>query len=105
VEPFPLVFTLAALGVETVGAADPLPLLGAALVALCECVTCLCAWVRWCLCERAGGVRAALFDAWPALWTNLYAYGPASAPILFSSALAAISLLTIGAAYPLLARE
>src|SRR6202035_5813911 len=40
---------------------------GGALVALCECVTCLCAWVRWCLCERAGGVRAALFDAWPAL--------------------------------------
>ena len=34
VEPLPLVFTLAALGVETVGAADPFPLLGAALVAL-----------------------------------------------------------------------
>jgi len=39
------------------------------------------------------------------LWSNLYAYGPVNTPILFSSALAAISLLAIAAVYPLLVRE
>ena len=77
------------------------------------CITAACAglsiWLVWSGNGIGGeigdGLGWALFDAWPALWTNLYAYGPASAPILFSSALAAISLLAIGAAYPLLARE
>jgi hypothetical protein len=77
------------------------------------CITAACAglsvWLAWNWNgiggEIANGLGWALFDAWPALWTNLYAYGPASAPILFSSALAAISLLAIGAAYPLMARE
>jgi hypothetical protein len=77
------------------------------------CITAACAglsiWLAWSWNGIGGeigdGLAWALFDAWPALWTNLYAYGPASAPILFSSALAAISLLAIGVAYPLLARE
>jgi hypothetical protein len=77
------------------------------------CITAACAglsiWLAWSANGIGGeigdGLGWVLFDAWPALWTDLYAYGPASAPILFSSALAAISLLTIGAAYPLLARE
>ncbi len=46
-----------------------------------------------------------LFEAWPALWNSLYAYGPVNAPILFSSALAAIALVAVAIAYPLLARE
>ncbi len=51
-----------------------------------------------------------LFESWPALWNSLYAYGlyaygPVNAPILFSSALAAIALVAVAIAYPLLARE
>jgi hypothetical protein len=51
-----------------------------------------------------------LFESWPALWNSLYtyglyAYGPMNAPILFSSALAAIALVAVAIAYPLLARE
>ena len=55
--------------------------------------------------EIADGLGWALGDAWPALWANLSAYGPANAPILFSSALAVISLLAVAVSYPLLARE
>lgn len=77
------------------------------------CVTAACAglsiWLAWNWNgiggEISDGLGWALYGAWPALWTNLYAYGPANSPILFSSGLAAISLLAIGVAYPLLARE
>ena len=77
------------------------------------CVAAVCAglgiWLAWSWNEIggeiAGGVSWALFDAWPALWVNLSAYGPANAPILFSSVLVAISVLAIGVAYPLVARE
>jgi len=51
------------------------------------------------------GLDWVLFEAWPALWNSLYAYGPVNAPILFSSALAAIALVAVAIAYPLLARE
>jgi hypothetical protein len=56
------------------------------------------------------GMNWALFESWPALWNSLYAYGlysygPVNAPILFSSALAAIALVAVAIAYPLLARE
>jgi|HubBroStandDraft_6_1064221.scaffolds.fasta_scaffold284036_2 hypothetical protein len=51
------------------------------------------------------GMNWVLFEAWPALWNSLYAYGPANAPILFSSALAAIALVAVAITYPLLARE
>ena len=77
------------------------------------CVTAACLglgiWLAWSWNgiggEIADGLGWALFDAWPALWSNLYAYGPVNAPILFSSALAAISLLAIAVAYPLLVRK
>jgi hypothetical protein len=77
------------------------------------CVTAACAglgiWLAWSWRGIGGEIADlfgwALFDAWPALWSNLYAYGPVNAPILFSSALAAIALLALGVAYPLLARE
>ncbi|PYU19716.1 MAG: hypothetical protein DMG32_23860 [Acidobacteria bacterium] len=77
------------------------------------CATAACVglgiWLAWSWNgiggEVADALGWALFDAWPALWSNLYAYGPVNAPILFSSALAAISLLAIVIAYPLLARE
>lgn len=55
--------------------------------------------------QIADGLSWALFDAWPALWASLNAYGPANSPILFLSALVAISLVTVGIAYPLVARE
>lgn len=51
------------------------------------------------------GMNWVLFEAWPALWNSLNAYGPVDAPILFSSALAAIALVAVAIAYPLLARE
>jgi hypothetical protein len=77
------------------------------------CITAACAglgiWLTWSWNEIGGEIADrfgwALFDAWPALWSNLYTYGPVNSPILFSSALAAISLLALGIAYPLLARE
>jgi predicted anti-sigma-YlaC factor YlaD len=77
------------------------------------CITAACAglsiWLAWSWNGIAGeigdGLGWALFDAWPALWTNVYAYGPANSPLLFTSALAAISLLAVAVAYPLLARE
>jgi hypothetical protein len=77
------------------------------------CVTAACAglciWLLWSWNEIGGGIADrvgwALFEAWPALWSNLYAYGPANAPILFSSAVVAISLVVLGVAYPLVARE
>ena len=77
------------------------------------CVTAACLglgiWLAWSWNgigdEVADRLGWALFDAWPALWSNLYAYGPVNTPILFSSALAAISLLAIAAVYPLLVRE
>lgn len=77
------------------------------------CVTAACVglgiWLAWSWNgaggELADGFGWALFDAWPALWANLYAYGPANAPILFLSALVAISLVAVGIAYPLVARE
>ena len=77
------------------------------------CITAVCValgiWLVWSWDEIggqvAGGLSWALFDAWPALWTNLAAYGPANAPILFSSVLATLSLLAIAVAYPLLGRE
>jgi len=53
--------------------------------------------------EIAGGLGWALYDAWPALWSGVYAYGPANTPILFFSATIAISLLVIGVSYPLVA--
>jgi hypothetical protein len=72
------------------------------------CVT-LGIWLVWSWNEIGGqvasGLSWALFDAWPALWANLNAYGPANSPILFLSALLAISLVTVGIAYPLVARE
>jgi hypothetical protein len=51
------------------------------------------------------GMNWVLFEAWPALWNSLDAYGPVNTPILFSSALAAIALVAVAIAYPLLARE
>jgi len=56
------------------------------------------------------GMNWVLFEAWPAVWNSLYtyglyAYGPVNTPILFSSALAAIALVAVAIAYPLLARE
>lgn len=77
------------------------------------CVTAACTglgiWLAWSWSgiggEIADRVGWALFEAWPALWSNVYAYGPTNAPILFSSALAAISLVAVAVAYPLLARE
>lgn len=66
-------------------------------------------WLTWNWSGIGGGIADqlgwALFDAWPALWSTLDAFGPADAPILFSSAVAAISLVALGIAYPLLARE
>ncbi len=77
------------------------------------CVTVACAglgiWLVWSWNgiggEIADGFSWALFDAWSALWASLYAYGPVNAPILYSSALAVISLLTVAIAYPWFARE
>ena len=77
------------------------------------CIAAVCAilgiWLAWSWNEIAGqvasGLSWALFDAWPALWANLNAYGPANSPILFLSALIAISLVTVGVAYPLVSRE
>ena len=54
--------------------------------------------------EIGDGLSWALFEAWPALWGNVYAYGPVNAPILFTSAVAVISLVALGIAYPLVAR-
>jgi DNA-binding transcriptional LysR family regulator len=77
------------------------------------CVAAVCAglgiWLAWSWNEIggdiAGGLGWALFDAWPALWSSVYAYGPVNAPILFFSATITISLLVIGVSYPLVARE
>jgi predicted anti-sigma-YlaC factor YlaD len=77
------------------------------------CITAACAGLSLWLArswneiggEIANGLGWALFGAWPALWANLYGYGPVTSPVLFSSALAAISLLAVAVAYPLLARE
>jgi hypothetical protein len=77
------------------------------------CAMVICAglgiWLAWDWSEVGGtvgdGLNWVLFEAWPALWNSLYAYGPANAPILFSSALAAIALVAVAITYPLLARE
>jgi hypothetical protein len=77
------------------------------------CVAAACAglgiWLLWSWDEIGGGIADrvgwALFEAWPALWSNLDVYGPVNAPILFSSAVVAISLVVLGVAYPLVARE
>jgi hypothetical protein len=77
------------------------------------CVTAACVglgiWLAWSWSGIGGEITDrvgwALFEAWPALWSSLYAYGPMNAPVLFSSALAAISLLAVAIAYPLLVRE
>jgi hypothetical protein len=77
------------------------------------CVAAVCAglgiWLAWSWNEIggeiAGGLGWALFDAWPVLWSSVYAYGPVNAPILFFSATIAISLLVIGVSYPLVARD
>ena len=77
------------------------------------CVAAACAalgaWVVWNWnamgSEIGDGLSWALFEAWPVLWGNVYAYGPENAPILFTSAVAAISLVALGIAYPLLVRE
>lgn len=77
------------------------------------CVAAACAglgmWLVWNWntvgSEIGDGLEWALFEAWPALWGSLYAYGPINAPILFSSVVAAVSLVALGIAYPLLARE
>jgi hypothetical protein len=83
---------------------------------VCAIVICtgLGVWLVWNWSEVGGaigdGVNWVLFESWPALWNGLYtyglyAYGPVNAPILFSSALAAIALVAVAIAYPLLARE
>lgn len=78
---------------------------------VCAMVICagLGVWLTWNWSEVGGGIgdgmNWVLFESWPALWNSLYAYGPVNAPILFSSALAAISLVAVAIAYPLLARE
>lgn len=77
------------------------------------CAMVICAGLGFWLARdwnEAGGAIAkgfdwALFEAWPALWNSLSAYGPVNTPILFSSALAAIALVAVAIAYPLLARE
>jgi hypothetical protein len=82
------------------------------------CAMVICAglgiWLAWDWSEVGGaigdGMNWLVFESWPALWNGLYryglyAYGPVNAPILFSSALAAIALVAVAIAYPLLARE
>ena len=77
------------------------------------CVAAVCAglgiWLAWSWNEIGGEIIGGLdwtfFDAWPALWANLSAYGPVNAPILFSSVTIAISVLAIGVAYPWVALE
>jgi hypothetical protein len=77
------------------------------------CMAAACAgfgiWLVWNWNEIGGeignGLSWALFEAWPALWGSVYAYGPANAPILFTSAVAALSLVALGIAYPLVAGE
>ena len=78
---------------------------------VCAMVICagLGVWLAWNWSEVGGaiadGMNWVLFEAWPALWNSLDAYGPVNTPILFSSALAAIALVAVAIAYPLLARE
>jgi hypothetical protein len=77
------------------------------------CAMVICAgmgiWLAWNWSEVGGAIgdemNWVLFESWPALWNSVYAYGPMNAPILFSSALAAIALVAVAIAYPLLARE
>jgi len=77
------------------------------------CVGAVCAglgiWLAWSWneigSEIGGGLGWALFDAWPALWNSVYAYGPVNTPILFFTAMIAVSVLAIGVAYPLIARD
>jgi len=73
------------------------------------CVAAVCAglgiWLASSWNEIGGGLDWATFEAWPAVWSGVYAYGPVNAPVLFASALAAIAVVTIGIAYPLLGRE
>jgi hypothetical protein len=77
------------------------------------CIAAVCAalglWLVWSWNEIggqvAGGLRWAAFDAWRALSAGLAAYGPANAPVLFSSALALTSLVAIALAYPVFARD
>jgi predicted anti-sigma-YlaC factor YlaD len=74
----------------------------------CAMVTCigLGVWFAWNWSEvgsaTGNGLNWVLFEAWPALWN---AYGPVNAPVLFSSALAVISLAAVAIAYPLVARD
>ena len=77
------------------------------------CVAAACAglgmWLVWNWnaigSEIGEGLEWTLFEAWPVVWSNVSAYGPVNAPILFSSVVTAISLLALGIAYPLLVRE
>jgi hypothetical protein len=77
------------------------------------CAMVICAgvgvWLAWNWNEVGGAIASGMdwtvLEAWPALWNSFYAYGPVNAPILFSSALAVISLIAVAIAYPLLARE
>ena len=52
----------------------------------------------------------ALFEGWPALWTNLDSYNPPynlldMTPVLLSGAILALTVLVLALAYPLVARE
>ena len=73
------------------------------------CVAAVCAglgiWLASSWNEIGGELGWAIFDAWPAFWSGVNAYGPVNAPVLFASALAAIAVVTIGIAYPLLGQE
>jgi predicted anti-sigma-YlaC factor YlaD len=77
------------------------------------CVAAACAglglWLAWNWSavgrEIGNGLGWALFEAWPALWSNVSAYGPVDAPLLYSSVVVGISLMTLAIAYPLAARE
>jgi hypothetical protein len=77
----------------------------------CALVVCITAavWVAWNWGAVGGAIAEALdwlaLEAWPAFWSEFYAYGPANAPVLFSLALAVIAGVTVGVAYPLLLRE
>lgn len=55
--------------------------------------------------EIIEGLNWMFFDGWSALLANLSAYGPANAPVLSLLALGLISLITVGVAYPFVARE
>ena len=77
----------------------------------CAMVVCITAavWAAWNWGAVGGAIAEALdwlaLEAWPAFWSEFYAYGPANAPVLFSLALTVIAGVMVGVAYPLLLRE